>query len=61
MPARRPIARVAIERVGRRRAKIESVVETADIFITATGNTRVIRPEHVERMKHLAIVANVAR
>ena len=40
-------------------ATLESVIETADIFITATGNTRVIRPEHIERMKHLAIVANV--
>ena len=40
-------------------ASLESVVETADIFITATGNHGVIRPEHIAKMKHLAIIANV--
>jgi adenosylhomocysteinase len=40
-------------------ATLESVVETADIFISATGNHGVIRTEHIERMKHLAIIANV--
>ena len=40
-------------------AKLESVIETVDIFVTATGNQGIITPEHVQRMKHLAIVANV--
>ncbi len=40
-------------------AKLESVIETVDIFITATGNMGIIKPEHLERMKHLAIIANI--
>lgn len=54
-----PICALQAAMDGYQVATLESVVETADIFITATGNTRVIRPEHVECMKHLAIVANV--
>lgn len=40
-------------------ARIESVVEQVDIFISGTGNLNVITTEHMLRMKHLAIVANV--
>ena len=40
-------------------ATIDSVIEDVDIFVTATGNTRVITPEHVLRMKNLAVVANI--
>ncbi len=39
--------------------RLESVVETADIFITTTGNFDIIRVEHFERMKHQAIVGNI--
>jgi adenosylhomocysteinase len=38
---------------------LEDVVETGDIFITTTGNYKVIRGEHVERMKDEAIVCNI--
>src|SRR5262249_28261201 len=38
---------------------IEDVVETADIFITATGCRDVITAEHMSRMKHQAIVGNI--
>jgi adenosylhomocysteinase len=38
---------------------LEDVVETADIFITATGNRDVITAEHMARMKHQAIVGNI--
>jgi adenosylhomocysteinase len=38
---------------------LEDVVETADIFITATGNRDVINAEHMARMKHQAIVGNI--
>ncbi|TYO99522.1 adenosylhomocysteinase [Geothermobacter ehrlichii] len=38
---------------------LEEVVEQADIFITATGNFNIIRPEHMARMKHNAIVGNI--
>jgi adenosylhomocysteinase len=39
--------------------RLESVLETADIFITATGNKDVITAEHMSRMKNKAIVANI--
>jgi adenosylhomocysteinase len=38
---------------------VEDVVETADIFITATGNFDVITLEHMARMKDKAIVGNI--
>jgi adenosylhomocysteinase len=38
---------------------LEDVVETADIFITATGNRDVIRIDHLRRMKDMAIVGNI--
>jgi adenosylhomocysteinase len=34
-------------------------VETADIFITATGNRDVVTAGHMARMKHQAIVGNI--
>ena len=38
---------------------LEDVVDTGDIFITATGNRDVIKAEHMARMKHQAIVGNI--
>jgi adenosylhomocysteinase len=38
---------------------LESVVEKADIFVSATGNKDVITAEHMGRMKHNAIVSNI--
>ena len=38
---------------------IDDVVETADIFVTATGNLNVITVDHMARMKHNAIVGNI--
>jgi adenosylhomocysteinase len=38
---------------------IDDVVESADIFITATGCVKVITADHMARMKHLAIVGNI--
>jgi adenosylhomocysteinase len=38
---------------------LEDVVETADIFITATGNKDIITADHMRRMKHQAIVGNI--
>jgi adenosylhomocysteinase len=35
------------------------VIHEVDIFITATGNTRVITPEHVLQMKNYAVIANI--
>ncbi|WP_187428499.1 Adenosylhomocysteinase [Roseobacter fucihabitans] len=38
---------------------LEDVVDTADIFITTTGNKDVIRIEHMREMKDMAIVGNI--
>ena len=38
---------------------LEDVVETADVFITATGNKDIITQAHMARMKDKAIVANI--
>ena len=38
---------------------LEDVVETADIFVTATGNKDIITADHMGRMKHQAIVGNI--
>jgi adenosylhomocysteinase len=38
---------------------LEDVLETADIFITATGNRDVITAKHMREMKHQAIVGNI--
>src|SRR6056297_2816838 len=38
---------------------LEDVVESADIFSTATGNKDVIRIEHMRAMKDMAIVGNI--
>jgi adenosylhomocysteinase len=39
--------------------RLDDVVETADIFITATGNKDIITADHMSRMKHQAIVGNI--
>jgi adenosylhomocysteinase len=39
--------------------RLEDVIGTGDIFITATGNRDVIRAEHMAQMKHQAIVGNI--
>src|SRR5213075_359395 len=39
--------------------RLDDVVETADIFITATGNKDIITAGHMARMKHQAIVGNI--
>src|SRR3712207_5747342 len=38
---------------------LDDVIETADIFITATGNKDIITADHMARMKHQAIVGNI--
>jgi len=38
---------------------LEDVVESADLFITTTGNFHVIKVEHMAKMKHNAIVGNI--
>ena len=40
-------------------ARVESVLDQVDIWVTATGNENVLTVEHLLGMKHQAIVANV--
>ena len=40
-------------------ATLEDHLETADIFITTTGNYGIITADHMARMKHNAIVGNI--
>ncbi len=40
-------------------ARLDDVVATADIFITATGNRDIISAEQMSKMKHQAIVGNI--
>ena len=38
---------------------LEDVIDQADVFVTTTGNKDVITVEHMQRMKHNAIVGNI--
>jgi adenosylhomocysteinase len=54
-----PICALQAAMDGYQVARLEDVVETADIFVTATGNLHIITAEHMSRMKHQAIVGNI--
>jgi len=54
-----PICALQAAMEGYQVTTLESVVETADIFITATGNKDIITAAHMARMKDKAIVGNI--
>ena len=54
-----PICALQAAMEGYQVATVEDFVETADVFITATGNHNVITAEHMARMKDKAIVGNI--
>jgi adenosylhomocysteinase len=54
-----PICALQAAMEGYQVATLEDVVETADVFITATGNKEIITADHMSRMKHQAIVGNI--
>jgi len=54
-----PICALQAAMEGYQVLRLEDVVETADIFVTATGNKDVITVEHMARMKDKAIVGNI--
>nr|WP_305785935.1 adenosylhomocysteinase [Actinoplanes lichenis] len=54
-----PICALQAAMDGMQVVRIEDVVSEADIFITTTGGTDIITPEHMAKMKHNAIVGNV--
>jgi adenosylhomocysteinase len=39
--------------------RLEDVLKTADVFVTATGNVDVVTVEHMRKMKDCAIVGNI--
>ncbi|MFD5914979.1 adenosylhomocysteinase [Streptomyces massasporeus] len=54
-----PICALQAAMDGYQVATLEDVVETADIFITTTGNKDIIMASDMARMKHQAIVGNI--
>ncbi|HEX5215842.1 MAG TPA: adenosylhomocysteinase [Vicinamibacterales bacterium] len=54
-----PICALQAAMEGYQVVTIDDVVETADIFITATGNFNILTVEHMARMKDKAIVGNI--
>jgi adenosylhomocysteinase len=54
-----PICALQAAMQGYQVATLDDVVESADIFITATGNKRIITAGDMARMKHQAIVGNI--
>ncbi len=54
-----PICALQAAMDGYQVATLDDVIETADIFVTATGNKDVITDADMARMKHQAIVGNI--
>ena len=54
-----PICALQAAMEGYQVVRIEDVLDSADIFITTTGNKDIITAEHMARMKHNAIVGNI--
>jgi adenosylhomocysteinase len=54
-----PICALQAAMEGFQVVRLEDVVETADLFITATGNRDIITADHMARMKDKAIVGNI--
>jgi adenosylhomocysteinase len=54
-----PICALQAAMEGYQVVTLEDVVESADIFITATGNYNIITAADMARMKHQAIVGNI--
>ena len=54
-----PICALQAAMEGYQVTTLEDVVSEADIFITATGCRDIIRREHLDAMKHQAIVGNI--
>ena len=54
-----PICALQAAMEGLQVVRLDDVVETADIFITTTGNKDIIMAEDIAKMKHQAIVGNI--
>jgi adenosylhomocysteinase len=54
-----PICALQAAMEGYRIVTMEDAADKADIFVTATGNVRVITHEHILRMKNESIICNI--
>ena len=54
-----PICALQAAMDGYQVARLDDVIGEIDILVTATGNEGVVTVEHLQNLKHLAIVANV--
>ena len=54
-----PICALQAAMEGYRVVSVNEVAEHVDIVITATGNVDVLRLDHMQRMKHQAIIGNI--
>ncbi len=54
-----PICALQAAMEGYQVAPLEDFVETADVFVTTTGNKDIITAQHMEKMKDKAIVGNI--
>ncbi|MBL8982501.1 MAG: adenosylhomocysteinase [Gemmatimonadetes bacterium] len=54
-----PICALQAAMEGYQVTTLDEVLTTADIFVTATGNMKIITVEHMKRMKDKAIVGNI--
>jgi adenosylhomocysteinase len=54
-----PICALQAAMEGHEVRTLEEVVETADIFVTTTGNYDIITADHMKRMKDKAIIGNI--
>jgi adenosylhomocysteinase len=54
-----PICALQASMQGYQVARLEDVIETADVFITTTGNKDIIMAADMAKMKHQAVVGNI--
>ncbi len=54
-----PICALQAAMSGYRVVTLEDIAPEADIIVTTTGNCGIVRREHMDKMKHQAILANV--
>jgi adenosylhomocysteinase len=54
-----PICALQACMAGYQVVRIEDVLDTAEIFVTCTGNVDIITIEHMKRMRHNSIVCNI--
>jgi len=54
-----PICALQAAMEGYQVVTVEDVVDSADIFITTTGNKDIITADHMSKMKNMAIVGNI--